>query len=330
MHPSDTLPCFQAHLGLWAIEPRWLSSLVYGLQHGFGPVPREPQPWARYTEAFAADSVQHFSALAPRVERRESALYSQIDDVALIRIVDQMTKMPSKFGGTSTILTRRAIREAVANEEIHAILIAVDSPGGMVAGTMELTEEIRRASTEKPVAAYYEDLAASAAVWATAYAQRITANSPAQIGSVGVVAELVDTSGLAEREGLKVHVISTGTYKGLGAPGTAIEQPLLDEVRKIVTGIGAHFFTAVEEGRKVSKQRMEIIKTGQLWLAPEAMALGLIDGVETFDQALATLRTMRRKPKRTLEQQARMAGIRDRIFPTINRGTEARGTETDG
>lgn len=295
MWPNDTPLCFQAHMGLYCIEPIWLQTLLYGLRHDLLGERPTPVSLNAYADAFAGASFQHFYALSERVERREGALFSQVGDVALIRIVDHMTKTVSKFGGTSTILTRRAIREALASDEITALLMAVDSPGGQVAGTMELAEEVRRASEQKPVVAFYEDLAASAAIWATVFAQRITANANANVGSIGVFAELIDSSGMAEREGIKVHVVSTGPFKGLGASGTPVTPELLDEVQGIVDGIGAQFFRQLQQGRRLSNAKLAAVTTGQVWLASKAVELGLIDGIESFEQALTAAGKMRRR-----------------------------------
>ena len=77
-----------------------------------------------------------------------------------------MQKGSSKFGGASTIRVRRQIREARQDEDVEAILLVVDSPGGTVAGTDELAREVGRAAEEKIVHAHIDDLGASAAFWA--------------------------------------------------------------------------------------------------------------------------------------------------------------------
>ncbi len=300
MHPSDTLPCFRSHMGLYAIEPSWLRQAVYLFQHGRWPRQHLPQSLAAYALATANASCEYFAALNGQVTRRGDALYSQIDTTALIRIVGQMTKAPDpKIGGTSTLLTRRAIRQAVDAEDIKSTLIAIDSPGGMVDGTMELADEIARAAAIKPLVVHIEGMGASAALWAAVQAQRITATKLSQVGSIGVFAEVIDSSGAAAREGIVVHIRSTGPMKGLGAPGTVIPKELLDEVDMIVAGIGAEFFAAVRSGRRLSAARLEAVTTGQVWLAPQAQALGLIDGVESFDQALDAASKMR--PRRRME-----------------------------
>jgi hypothetical protein len=185
MHPDDTLPCFRAHLGLWAIEPTWLIQAVQALQHDLWPI-RAPE------------------LLAAEMTRAQGKLYAQTEDgVAVIRIEGQITKGLSKFGGTSTILTRRALRQAAAAEDITSMLLAIDSPGGQVDGIQDLADEVQRARQSKIVDAYIEDLGASAAYWIASQARRITANATGFVGSIGAFAVLEDLSGLAAREGVQ-------------------------------------------------------------------------------------------------------------------------------
>jgi protease-4 len=142
-------------------------------------------------------------------------------------------------------------------------------------------------------------MVASAAVWATIFAQRIFATRVTQVGSIGVVAEIVDSSGAAAQEGFKVHILSTGAYKGLGAPGTPVPPELLAEVQTIVDGIGREFFGAVRQGRHLSQARLDAVTTGQVWLAPQAMTLGLVDELMTFDDALEATKKMRLRRRPT-------------------------------
>src|SRR6185503_1383040 len=302
------------HIGLYAILTSWLQQAVYAIQHSLWPTqalaPTLPQAFRQEVDEGRLPT----QAATMPMQRREAELFARVEDIAVIRLVDQMTKMPSKFGGTSTVLTRRAIRQAVEAEDIKSILLAIDSPGGMVAGTLELADEVARAVTVKPVLAHIEDMGASAAYWVASQAQRITATRLSQVGSIGVFAEVIDSSGAAAREGIVVHVRSTGPMKGLGAPGTPITQPLLDEIDGIVAGIGQEFFAAVRTGRKLSAAKLEAVTTGQVWLAPQAQALGLLDGVESFDQALEAASTMRRKRRmENAEARAPLAALAARL-----------------
>ena len=261
MHPDDTARCFRAHLGLYAIEPIWFAQAVQAIQAGLWPL----APLQAWREADATPQ-----GATPDRER----LFTPLPNgVALIRIVGGITKGWSKFGGASTIGITRALRQALVDAEVSSILLAVDSPGGQVAGVQEAADAIWRATLEKPVSVYIEDLGASAAYWLASGAQRITANRAAEIGSLGVFAVLQDLSGLAAREDIRIVVKSTGPYKGLGVPGTPITQELEDEVQSTVNQFGAFFFEAVQRGRGLSDRQLAAVTDGRVWMAGKAQEL---------------------------------------------------------
>ena len=190
MHPDDIPTCFASHLGVWMMEPKYLQQAVALIQQGLYP------------------------SKAEVVQTAGGGYYNKTEGgVAIVRINGSITKGQSKFGGTSSVAVRQAIRSARADADVGGILLAIDSPGGQVAGTAELADEIAATAEEMPLHAHIEDLGASAAYWAAAGANRITSNRMAEIGSIGVYGVVVDTSGAMEREGVKVHVISTGDYR---------------------------------------------------------------------------------------------------------------------
>ena len=277
MHPDDTMPCFYGHMGIWAIEPQWMRQALSLVQSGLYPM----------------RSRDEMRAATPTNER----LFSPSNGVAIVRVTGAISKYPSKFTETSAVLVRRAIGQALADEDIDGILLAIDSPGGQVEGIYEVGQAVARAATQKPVAAFIEDLGASAAYWIASQATRITANAPAMVGSIGVFAVLEDLSGVADRQGVRVIVKSTGPYKGAGVPGTPISQEIEDQAQQHVDQYGEFFFSAVQAGRKLNKRQMEAVTDGRVWIAAEAQQLGLIDGVGTFEEAFAWTQQTRR-PRR--------------------------------
>jgi ClpP class serine protease len=90
--------------------------------------------------------------------------FTRAGNVAIVDLFGTLTKHASSFtGGTSTLETRRMIRDAADDPNIMGILSHVDSPGGTVAGTNDLAQDVASAATRKPVHAFVEDLSASAA-----------------------------------------------------------------------------------------------------------------------------------------------------------------------
>jgi signal peptide peptidase SppA len=210
--------------------------------------------------------------------------YAVSDGVAIIEIDGAMMKGWSKYGGTSSLWTRAAIRDANANPDVKSILLHIDSPGGTAAGTAELGDDVR--ASAKPVHAHIDDLGASAAYWVASQSDHVSMNRAGFAGSIGVYSTIYDTSGAAEMEGIKVHVLSTGPLKGAGEPGTVVTEEQLANWQKIVDAHFSHFETAVRGGRKMTQAGFKKVSDGNVFDAKDSLASGLIDEVASFDRAL--------------------------------------------
>lgn len=210
--------------------------------------------------------------------------------VATIEIFGTLMKQVSSMSrGTSTVLARQQLRAALNDERVQAILLHIDSPGGTVAGTKELADDVAAVAKKKPVYAYIEDLGASAAYWVASQASQVFSNEMALVGSIGTYMAVQDLSGYAAKEGVKVHVIKAGAFKGAGQPGTEITPEQLAQWQRVVDGLNSHFVASVAAGRKLGLAAVRALADGRVHQGAEAQALGLIDGVQSFDQTLAQL-----------------------------------------
>ena len=210
--------------------------------------------------------------------------------VRVIEINGTMMKTASSLAeSTSTVAVKKEIRNAVNDPSVAAILLKISSPGGTVAGTKELADAISSAARVKPVHVFGEDMVASAAVWASMGADHISVNPTALFGSIGTLLVVTDTSAAFEQRGVKVHVISTGPFKGAGTPGAPISQEQLDKFQSLVTSLNGHFVNAVQAGRSLSGDQVQQVATGELFSADQAKSLGLVDSIGTFEDALDRL-----------------------------------------
>ncbi len=216
----------------------------------------------------------------PRPVRRYSVTP---DGIAVVSITGPMTKYETSFqallGGASTVRTRQALRAAVRDPDVLGIMVVVDSPGGTVAGTSDLADDIRAADKRKPTYGYVSDRAASAALWAVSGGRLVFGNKLAQIGSIGAFAVLQDTSGVYAQRGVKVHVISSAPpLKGAGVDGTEFTPPQLAEWERQMKALADVFAADLAEGRRRPKEWADALHTGEMWVAAKAVELGLIDG----------------------------------------------------
>ncbi len=209
--------------------------------------------------------------------------------VAQIEMIGPMMKYVSSLSsGVSTVYARKQIRHAVQNDEVSAIFLRMDSPGGTVSGTKDLADEVARAVAIKPVIAFIDDLSASANYWIASQCTEIIANnSTALIGSIGTYAVIYDFSKQAESLGIKTYVIGAGKFKGSGVPGTEITAEHREEYQRVVDSLNNEFTSAVSKGRSLASGTIDELADGRVHPANVALDLGLIDRIETFDSAIS-------------------------------------------
>jgi signal peptide peptidase SppA len=192
------------------------------------------------------------------------------------------------FGVTSTDVMQKAIEQADADPAVTAIMLEIDSPGGMVTGIPEAAMSIK--SVSKAIVAYNAGLMDSAAYWIASQTNAIYATPSARTGSIGAYIALLDSSAYFEREGLVMEVFRSGEDKGMGIAGTKLTDAQRARLQVRIDRIGAEFRGAVAIGRagNVPQEYME----GDDYDVPEAIAGRLIDGVGTPADAMAALMQM--------------------------------------
>ena len=210
-------------------------------------------------------------------------------DKANIRISGTLMKrVPNLFrwfgiDATSYAEILADIKDAVANDDVKDINLQIESPGGQVSGLMGLTDALfafRHRKKDKTFRSTIEDIGASAAFWIASQTETIHAtDTNTEIGSIGVYMVIADLSKMAEDQGVKIHVISSGPLKGAGVPGSEITEEQLQSFQEIIDGISNNFVKDVARGRGISVTEAREWATGQVWLAADAKKLGLIDSV---------------------------------------------------
>lgn len=250
--------------GAWAILPRSFDALLAAAMR--------PMPEARVGAASGAAGVAAGYTIA------NGKAHIPVTGIILKAVPEWLSRWGIEATGTEAV--RGAIRNALADESVQSIQLDVDSPGGTVSGVQELADDVA-AVTAKPITASVSDLAASAAYWIASQADHIEANEGAQVGSIGVFTAIRDFSKAFEDEGIKTHVISSHELKGVGVAGAKVTDAQIADIQRNVNDIAAMFNAAVSRGRGLSAAAVAQSATGQVWMAREAMARGLIDKVRT-------------------------------------------------
>lgn len=261
----------EANYGLWAIEPRFvptLASRMKAVASGHGPGEKKA----------AVASVTRTVAKAIAV-------------IPIIGVVEKRRSMMMDwFGGASTDEVGYMLEAAVNDDRVKAVILDMDTPGGMVYGTPELANKIYAMRGKKPIVAIANPMACSAGHYIGSAADRFYVCPSGDVGSVGVVSMHFDYSKAMEDEGIKVTMIRAGEYKYEGN----YYEPLSDAARH-------HYQDSVDEtygmfigdlAKFRGKTRAEVLENfgkGRAMGAKDAVAAGMVDGIATFDQVVARL-----------------------------------------
>ncbi|SFV74811.1 protease IV (PspA) [hydrothermal vent metagenome] len=112
----------------------------------------------------------------------------------------------------------KKIDDVTKNPHIKGVLFVVDSPGGRVAPSVEIAYAIKRLTQKKPVVVYAQGTIASGSYYASIWANKIIANPGSMVGSIGVIMEGANISGLMDKIGIQTQIVQAGKYKTVGTP----------------------------------------------------------------------------------------------------------------
>lgn len=178
----------------------------------------------------------------------------------------------------------KQLERAEADDNVKAIVLRVNSPGGTVAASEEIATYVRQAT--KPVVVSVGDVDASGAYMVSSQADRIIALPGSAVGSIGVIMEVPDASALLDKIGLQFQVITAGKYKDAGSP----YRPLTLQEKAMLKGqidqVYGQFIDIVARGRHLPRSQVETLATGWAWNGDEAKGLGLVDQTGTYKDAL--------------------------------------------
>ena len=195
----------------------------------------------------------------------------------------------SRLGwGASTNQLAGQIRQAVADPNIGAVVLDIDSPGGTVDGVDELASEIRVARSQKKIIACTGGMCASAAYYLASACSEIAVAPSALIGSVGVYTMHEDDSGYLDNLGIKMTLVSFGENKVNGNPFEPLSDGARQEMQSMVDEFGGMFEAAVAKGRKTTQTNVHAtFGQGKVFGAKQALKIGMADTIATLDEVLA-------------------------------------------
>lgn len=212
------------------------------------------------------------------------------DGIGIVHVRGPLEHHASAYGYCDTyegILGR--VRAALESKP-KALVLAIDSPGGLASGNTEAAREIRAAcdAVDVPLVAYCHGVTASAAYALACVAREVVTPPSGVLGSIGTMCELMDVTDGDAQWGVKVHVVSSGTRKLDGNPHVPQTDDRLAEVQKTVDALAGVFFTLVADHRGLSADAIRAMQ-GAVYVGAGAVTAGLATSVETLPALIARL-----------------------------------------
>jgi protease-4 len=231
------------------------------------------------------------------------AVFGAIAFVAGSRMTDGLpgTSHVLRLPVSGMIIEDRDVLEALdrAGEDaaVRAVIVAIDSPGGTMAGGEALHGALTRLAARKPVVAVMGATAASAGYMVALPAQRIFARDATVTGSIGVLLQSFEVSELMDRMGIRPQVIASGPLKDQ----PSLFRPLTEEGRaaldRVIGDLYAQFVAMVAAGRRMEPDRVRGLADGRVFTGRQALEAGLVDAIGGEREARAWLAAERDVPE---------------------------------
>jgi capsid assembly protease len=224
--------------------------------------------------------------MLPPLETRDAS-FDRCGAVAVIRIEGPLMQRGGWWWDGYEAIQER-FNEALKDATVGAIVLRINSPGGVVAGCFEAVRAMRKAKVAagKPVIAFADEAAYSAAYAVATVADEIYLPEPGGVGSVGVIGCLFDETEAIKAYGLKIVVVTSGKLKADGHPDVPLSDDVVQRYQARIDDLGDQFAALVAEARGRTSRYVLGLEAACLY-GRDAVSKGLADGLRSFDDVLA-------------------------------------------
>jgi protease-4 len=198
------------------------------------------------------------------------------------------------YGSRSIV---RQLKEYGEDESIPAIVLRIDSPGGIASAAQEIYEKVMEVRQEgKKVVASMGGLAASGGYYVACAADSIIANPASLTGSIGVQMQFANTEQLFKKIGVHFQVVKSGAHKDIGSPHRPMTEEEKRLLQEVIDDTYHQFVDVIVQQRELPEEDVLALADGRIFSGRQAVELGLVDRTGTYEDAIA--------------MAARMAGIK--------------------
>jgi protease IV len=208
--------------------------------------------------------------------------------------VVEITGLLSK--SSPTLENLKKFRE---DQSIRAIVLRINSPGGVVGPSQEIMREVEKTKKVKKVVASFGSVATSGGYYAACAADLIMANPGSATGSIGVIMQMANLEQLTKKLGMDFFSLKAGALKDLGSPFRPLTPEEKAVLQNLLNNIHAQFMGDVARNRKLPLEKVRALADGRIFTGQEAKELGLVDALGNFNDAI--------------ERAGRLGGIKGKI-----------------
>lgn len=219
------------------------------------------------------------------------------------------------------------LAKSAEDKQVKAVILAIHTPGGTVTASDILHQHVLRHKqrTGQKVVALLMDLATSGGYYIATAADSILAHPTTITGSVGTVFIRPDLEGLMGKIGVQAEVVKSGKYKDIFSifrHSTEEERAIMQE---LISQLNSRFLDVVRKGRNLDETRLQTVAQASVLTAPQAQALGLVDGIGYFQEALEKAKEIARLDKAKLVVYRREEFKGDTAYNSLTNATPLRG-----
>ena len=234
-------------------------------------------------ESFKQVSLAAYAGVAPGAR---DAFGDRRNGIAIVYAEGEIVDGDGQSGEVGGRRFARELRQLRQDDNIKAVVLRVNSPGGSATASEEIQRELRLTMAKKPVIVSMGSVAASGGYWISTYAHRIFAEPTTITGSIGVYGMFINVQQLFNNLGLTSDTVKTGKLGDM----LSARRPKTDEelavFQKLVDWMYEEFTAKVAESRKLDKAKVLEIAQGRTWSGVEAKKLGLVDEIGGLGKAI--------------------------------------------
>ena len=209
--------------------------------------------------------------------------------IAIIYAIGEINTGQGSYNSIGSETTVEAIREASEDENVKAIVLRVNSPGGSALASEIIWREINLAKQKKKVVVSMGNYAASGGYYIACNADKIFANNSTLTGSIGVFGIVPNTKNfLNEKLGVYIETVKTHKHSDIANGYRKLSDDELNVIQNSVEDIYETFITHVSEGRGIPVRKVDEIGQGRVWSGADALSVGLIDEIGGLEDAIAS------------------------------------------